>query len=323
MDFERADVALVESYAQENQRVSRSRIRAWFDEGRIKKNERALKASDRVGAGDVLEWTEPEVVPWAPKAVDAESVRHLHVAILHEDDDLAIVNKPPGISVHPSASEDARGAQVTLVHILQNQLKTLSSVGGVERAGVVHRIDKWTSGCLVVSKNDWTHERLAKLFERHTLERAYWALCYGEVKRAFSMRTLMGRHPTERKKMTVHVKDGRTATSHFAPVEVYGSPGYATLVEARLETGRTHQIRVHLSEAGHSVMGDPTYGIPSARHPKWLALPLEVRQRIESLGGQALHARTLGFEHPRTGQPIRVEAPLFPKFEELWNTLKR
>jgi 23S rRNA pseudouridine1911/1915/1917 synthase len=245
--------------------------------------------------------------------------------VLFEDAHLLVLNKPPGLTVHPSETQVAG----TLVHALLHHVKDLSGIGGVLRPGIVHRLDKNTSGALVVTKTDEAHRRLAEIFARHAIEREYWALCYGALgAREAPMRveSLIGRHPQDRKRMSMTVKTGRRAVSEFATLERYGKgsrPPFASLVRARLETGRTHQIRVHLTGLGHSVIGDPVYGVPGSRHAKWLDLPPEAREAAAGLPGQALHARVLGFEHPVTGRPVRVEAEPPESFRLLLAVLRR
>jgi 23S rRNA pseudouridine1911/1915/1917 synthase len=201
----------------------------------------------------------------------------------------------------------------------------------VQRPGIVHRIDKDTSGALVITKSDAAHQGLSKLFATHDIERTYHALCYGALKQTSStIKSLIGRSPTDRKKMTMNVKEGRHAVTHIKRLREYADRNkkgehsiFSTLIEARLETGRTHQIRVHLTGLDHSLLGDPVYGTPGERHPKWLALPDDIKQAVKNLPGQALHARTLGFVHPITGQKLQFEAPYFEAFETLMRALER
>jgi len=202
-------------------------------------------------------------------------------------------------------------------------VKNLSGIGGKLRPGIVHRIDKDTSGALVVTKDDLTHQGLSKLFAKHDIERKYWAIVYGSPKwKEQTLKTTIGRSPSDRKKMAVNVPSGREAISHFKVLEEFVIPGagkspYASLIEATLETGRTHQIRVHLTHLGHSLLGDPVYGTPSDSQAKWKNLPLPVQAAVRELPGQALHAKTLGFVHPITKKGLLFEASPFEGFQKL------
>ena len=229
-----------------------------------------------------------------------------------------MVNKPPGLTVHPSSTQK----EGTLVHALLHHIKDLSGIGGVLRPGIVHRLDKDTSGALVISKSDRAHVALVEKFSKHDMERVYWALCYGSFKQpSLKIETLIGRNPKDRKRMSSDVKTGRKAITHLKRLENFGS--YACWVQAQLETGRTHQVRVHLTGAGHSVLGDPVYGTPNSKSAKWLALPSEVREAVAQLPGQALHARVLGFEHPITKKRLRFEAEPPAEFRGVLEALKR
>jgi 23S rRNA pseudouridine1911/1915/1917 synthase len=228
--------------------------------------------------------------------------------ILFEDEHLVVVNKPAGLTVHPSETQK----DGTLVHALLHHIKDLSGIGGELRPGIVHRIDKHTSGSLVITKTDVAHRALAELFSKHEIEREYWAFCYGSPKKASGkIETLIGRNPNDRKKMSSRVKEGRKAVTQYSVKESYGQPGksaFASWIVARLETGRTHQVRVHLTDLGNSILGDPVYGVTTENQPKWKALPVDIRDAARALPGQALHARLLAFEHPVTKQLLRFEA---------------
>jgi 23S rRNA pseudouridine1911/1915/1917 synthase len=243
--------------------------------------------------------------------------------ILYQDNHLVVVNKPPGLTVHPSETQ----REGTLVHALLHHIRDLSGIGGEMRPGIVHRIDKDTSGALVITKTDKAHRALAETFARHEIERAYWAFCYGSPLEASGrIESLIGRNLADRKKMSMTVKEGRHAITHYRRVEEYGSgraKPFAAWVEARLETGRTHQVRVHLTGLGHSLLGDPVYGTPSERHSKWLVLPADVREAVQKLRGQALHARVLGFTHPVSGEKLRFEADPPAELQALMDALAR
>jgi len=247
---------------------------------------KTLKASYRLENGDDLEiiWEEPK-----PPLVEAERIP---LEILYEDRDLLVVNKPRGMVVHPAAG-NRRG---TLVNALLGHCDDLSGIGGVIRPGIVHRLDKDTSGILVVAKNDQAHLSLAGQLKARQIKRIYQALVHGKPPESGRIEGAIGRHPVERKKMAV-TPTGKPAVTNYRVVEYFKSFSF---LEVRLETGRTHQIRVHLSHIGYPVVGDPVYG--------WKKEPVPIR-------GQALHAATLGFEHPRTGERLEFNAALPPEIQ--------
>jgi 23S rRNA pseudouridine1911/1915/1917 synthase len=297
--------------------LSRSQVQKLIDQGLILINGATVKSKDRISEGSLIELTVP-----APTGISLEP-EDLPLEVLFEDSHLIVVNKAPGITVHPSETQKSG----TLVNALLHHIKDLSGIGGKLRPGIVHRIDKDTSGAIVISKTDDAHAGLSKLFSTHTIERKYWAFCYGSPRweNEFAFRSVIGRSPNDRKKMAVLPEGGRDALSRFTLLEsfqVTGKNPFCSWVEAKLETGRTHQVRVHLTHLGHSLLGDPVYGTPTENQPKWKALPDAVRATVKSLPGQALHARILGFKHPITGQDLRFEAPLFPDLQRLFDTLK-
>jgi len=274
---------------------SRSRLQKLIKEGEVRVNGGAVKANYLVAVGDQVRVAVPETTPLQLQAEE------IPFQILYEDSDLIVVNKPQGLVVHPAAGN----WQGTLVNALLHHCGDLSGINGVIRPGIVHRIDKDTSGVLVVAKNDFAHTGLARQLKDHTINRIYVALVHGVMAEpAGVVDAPIGRHPVQRKKMAVVTKNGKTAVTHYKVLERL--PGY-TLIEAKLETGRTHQIRVHLSYLGHPLAGDPLYG------PK--KNPLD-------LAGQALHARLLGFDHPRSGEYMEFEAPLPDYFQQLLQKLR-
>jgi len=316
----RADKYLHELFGEEEEipLLSRSQIQKMLENGLILVDGRPIRAKDPVPAGARIDLTVP-----APVEISVEP-EDIPVDILYEDPHLIVVNKAPGLTVHPSETRKSG----TLVNALLFHVKDLSGIGGKLRPGIVHRIDKDTSGALVVSKTDEAHAGLSKLFSSHTIERRYWALCYGAPAwtGTETFRSSIGRSPVDRKKMAADVPNGRDAVSHFTVLEKYGISGknpHASMIEARLETGRTHQVRVHLTKLGHSLLGDPVYGTPASNQPKWKALPREVQAAVERLPGQALHARVLGFKHPVNGLEMRFEAPPFEAFRTLLGTLTK
>lgn len=297
--------------------ISRSQLKKLFDDEKVFRGKTPLKASERIAVGDQIEVRFPPVQSLELKP------ENISLDILHEDAHLIVVNKPAGLTVHPSETQKTG----TLVHALLYHVKDLSGIGGVLRPGIVHRIDKDTSGALVITKTDEAHQKLSEVFARHEIERQYWAICYGapdfqgHEKR---LETLIARNPNDRMKMSIDVKEGRKAVSHFLMKEAYGVSGqkpFASFIQARLETGRTHQIRVHLTSLHHSILGDPLYGTPTSNQPKWKALPKKIQDLTSALPGQALHAATLGFKHPVSGQNLRFEAPPPEHFQRLLDGL--
>ncbi len=300
--------------------LTRNQLQRLMDGGFVTMNGRPLKANKKLQPGALVKIQFPPPLPTELVPEDRP------LEILYEDEHLLVVNKPPGLTVHPSTTQ----MEGTLVHALLHHIQDLSGIGGILRPGIVHRIDKNTSGALVITKNDETHLKLSKIFSEHAIERAYWALCYGSPdvlssSKPTKIESLLGRSPTDRKKMSMTVKVGRPAISYFKKLEEYGhstKKPFASWLEVTLETGRTHQVRVHLTGLGHSILGDPVYGQPSSNQPKWQALPDSVKTTVSSLPGQALHARVLGFQHPITGQPLRFEAEPPTGFRDVLNALK-
>lgn len=242
--------------------------------------------------------------------------------VVYEDDDLIVINKPAGMVVHPAPGSPSGTLVNALLHHCGDDL---SGVGGVKRPGIVHRIDKDTSGLLVVAKSDAAHQGLAAQFEAHSVERYYQAVCYGapdandprlrgirgasfEPGNILKMTTQLARHRTDRQKQAVVFQGGRHAVTRVRIVERFGTPTVAALVECWLETGRTHQIRVHMAHAGHGLIGDPVYG----GRRKLSAKAISAKAGDAALGfpRQALHAAVLGFVHPVSGENVRFEAPL-------------
>lgn len=319
---ERADKAIIRALKEglgepeEGIECSRSHLQKLMEAGAVTVSGAPLVPRAKLSIGDqiVIEFPAPRELVARPENIPLE--------ILFEDSHLVVVNKPQGLTVHPSITQ----ADGTLVNALLYHIKDLSGIGGVLRPGIVHRIDKDTSGALVITKTDAAHRKMVEIFSAHHIERAYWALCYGVPKElSGTIDTLIGRCPTDRKKMSCQVTSGRRAISHYKVLEQFTTEKgalAASLIEVRLETGRTHQVRVHLTSLGHSILGDPAYGTPTDRATKWLALPARVREAIRALPGQALHARVLGFAHPITGTPLRFEAPPPEAFIQTLETLR-
>lgn len=273
---------------------SRSYIQNMIKEGLITLNGEKVKTGQIIKSGDIIEVTEMKVKTLAIEAVD------MNLDIIYEDDDLAVINKPSGLIVHPASTT----SEATLVHGLLHQMDELSSINGVIRPGIVHRIDKDTSGLLVVAKNDIAHRALSEDLQDHEIVRGYIALVYGQFKEnEGSIDAPIARHPKNRLKMAV-ISTGKKAKTHFKVLERFDR---YTLLELRLETGRTHQIRVHLSYIGHPVVGDPVYG------PK----------EVVGNNGQFLHARTLSFMHPTKKEQMTFTAELPQEFERFLKELRR
>ncbi len=276
--------------------VSRGAIQRLIEEGHIRVNGRTVKPTHHPQAGEEIE------VHW-PEARPAEAQpEEIPLDILFEDADLLVLNKPPGLVMHPAAGHEEHTLVNALLHHCAGQL---SGIGGVARPGIVHRLDKETSGCLVVAKNDAAHIALAEQFAGRTTEKIYHAILCGEVAReAGEIRAAIARHPSHRKRMAASEGEGREAWTSYRVLERLRG---ATLVEARLHTGRTHQIRVHFEHIGFPVAGDATYG---NRQNARLA---------EATGyaapRQMLHAHGLGFVHPRTKEKMNFEAPWPEDFE--------
>ena len=287
--------------------LSRSRLKTLILEGAVTVGQRTIRdPGHRVNAGDAVSVTIPPDAPAEPQGED------IPLAIVHEDDALIVIDKPKGLVVHPAAGN----ATGTLVNALIAHCgESLSGIGGVKRPGIVHRLDKDTTGLMVVAKTDKAHRALSAQFADHgrsgDLEREYLAFVWGTPDRPKgTIDAPLGRHPQARDRQAIR-PDGREAVTHWELLEK--SPGLtgkpvASLLACRLETGRTHQIRVHLAYLGHPLLGDDTYG-PGFK-TKAVHLPEEAREALLALGRQALHAHILGFQHPTTGDVLRFQSRL-------------
>ena len=312
----RLDKALARD-VPEDAALSRTRLARLIAQGAVTRD--GVVAADpkaRVAEGDVVCITIPEVQTYdvLPEAIALD--------IRYEDDDLLVVMKPAGMVVHPAPGTPSG----TLVNALLHHFGgTLSGVGGEKRPGIVHRIDKDTSGLLVVAKSDRAHHGLAKQFAAHTVIRSYQALCYGvpevvdprlrglrgvaaESGGILRITTQLARHKTERQKQAVLFETGRHAVTRLRVIHAFGSPASLALVECRLETGRTHQIRVHMAYVGHGLVGDPVYG--GRRRVAARAIGSEAAEAVLAFPRQVLHAAELGFDHPVTGEPHHFKADL-------------
>ena len=294
---DRAGERLDQFLARSVEGLTRSAAQRLLEEGAVTRAGRPARKNDKTSPGDVL-----EVVLPAPAPVDLLP-QDIPLDVVYEDDDVIVVNKPVGMVVHPAPGHP----DGTLVNaLLYHCGNSLSGINGALRPGIVHRIDRDTSGLLIAAKNDAAHLALAEQLQDHSLYREYEAVCAGSPKEdAGTVDAPIGRHPTDRKKMAIDRKNGRRAVTHWAVLGRY--PG-CTHIQCRLETGRTHQIRVHLASIGHPILGDTVYGS---------------KKPYPGLAGQCLHARRLSFLHPRTGERVTVDCPLPDYFTALLDKLSR
>lgn len=271
--------------------ITRSYLQSLIRSENVTINGKTVKASARPSGGDCVAVILPE-----PEPLRAEP-ENIPLDILYEDEDLLVVNKPKGMVVHPAAGHYSG----TLVNALLYHCRgSLSGINGVLRPGIVHRIDQNTTGSLIVCKNDAAHQAIAQQLAVHSITRKYRAIVHGRLCEDGVIDAPIGRHPVRRKEMTVHAPNGKPAVTHYRVLNVYRQ---FTYLECCLETGRTHQIRVHMKSIGHPILGDDVYGPSKCPFPK--------------LQGQTLHAMVIGFIHPRTGAYMEFEAPLPGYFAEL------
>ncbi len=307
--------ARVDTYLARAMDVSRAAAQRLLETGSARVNGAAAKPNLRLRTGDRLEAEQP-----APAAADI-TPEEIPLRVLFEDGDLLVIDKPRGMVVHPAPG----AAHGTLVHAVLAHADDLSGIGGEERPGIVHRLDKNTSGLLVVAKTDTAHRSLQAQIQAHTAERRYEAVLWGIPKaERMEIDAPIGRHPVDRKKMAVITDPRRTARHAVTELTLEERLGPFCRAEARLRTGRTHQIRVHCAYIGHPVVGDETYG--GLRKVSSEEVRPTDRQRvaaaIEALHGQALHARYLAFDHPRTGARLEFEAEPPPVMRELVAVLR-
>ncbi|MCP3771929.1 RluA family pseudouridine synthase [Paenibacillus sp. MZ04-78.2] len=290
---ERIDKFITEALEEE---VSRTQVQQWIKDGCVKVDGRAVKPNYKLSGGDAmtLVMPEPEELVLTPEPIPLD--------VVYEDSDVIVVNKPRGMVVHPAPGHYSG----TLVNALLYHCKDLSGINGVIRPGIVHRIDKDTSGLLMAAKNDLAHSGLAAQLKAHTVNRKYFALVHGNVPHENgTVDAPIGRDSKDRKLYTVTERNSKHAVTHFLVVERFGD---YTLLELKLETGRTHQIRVHMKFIGHPLVGDPAYG-PS-------------KNKGVLMEGQALHAAVLGFEHPRSGAELQFEAPIPDDMQRVLEVLR-
>ena len=288
----RLDKYLAEQFPEQ----TRSYLQKLIKEGQVLVNGKTVKSGYQLSKGDEVSVTIPE-----PKELDVESQK-MDLDIVYEDEDVILINKPKGMVVHPAPGHTTD----TLVNGLLYHCKdNLSGINGVARPGIVHRIDRDTTGILIVCKNDMSHNSIAAQLKEHSINRRYRALVHGNLKEdTGTVEGPIGRHPVDRKKMAINERNGKPAVTHYTVLERFGN---YTLIECKLETGRTHQIRVHMTSIGHPLVGDEVYG------------PAKCPFKLQ---GQCLHAMVLGFVHPRTGEYMEFSADLPEYFEDLLKKLR-
>lgn len=296
IEQQQAGIRIDKYLSDELEGISRSYIQKLMEEGNITVNQKCVKANYKLRSNDLIQILLPD-----PEELNIEP-ENIPLSILYEDEHLLVVDKPKGMVVHPAAGHTTG----TLVHALLYHCKDqLSGINGVLRPGIVHRIDQNTTGALVVCKNDNAHRHLADQLKVHSITRRYRAIVHGNVKEdTGTVHATIGRDPKDRKKMAAHVQ-GKDAVTHYKVLERFGNYTY---MEFSLETGRTHQIRVHMKSIGHPILGDDIYG------------PMKCPFSLE---GQTLHAMVLGFIHPVTGEYMEFTAPIPEYFEKLLTKLRR
>jgi len=293
--------------SETNLKLSRSQAKNLVQKHLIFLNQKTAKPSAHVKTGDIVSGTLPEPEPLSLKP------EPLPLTILYEDSSIIVVDKSSGMVVHPAYGNRSG----TLVNALLYHCKDLAGINGVLRPGIVHRLDKDTSGVMVVAKDDEAYHHLAKQFKNRTVKKVYCTIVYGMVSRDEGLiDSDIGRHPSERKRMSTRTKKGRPAVTRWKKVEEFDG---ATLLEIFPQTGRTHQIRVHLSSIGHPILGDPLYGRKG--RPGTIHDPV-LRECVKRLNRQALHAQRLEFTHPRTGERVQFVSPMPRDMEEVLEWLR-
>ena len=294
----------LDKFLSEHLELTRSAIERLLEEGAVTITGGSAAKNYRLRGGEAIQVEIADPVP------DEAQPENIPLDIVYEDSDIIVINKPAGMVVHPAAGN----LNGTLVNaLLYHCGDSLSGVGGVARPGIVHRIDKDTSGLLVVAKHDAAHNALSEQLKTHTVSRIYVAIALGNFKEeGGTVNKPIARHPVDRKRMAIAKRgEGREAVTHYTVLERFGA---FTLVECRLETGRTHQIRVHLSSLGHPLLGDPVYGGDGTA--------FQARHKAH-FTGQCLHARALSLIHPRTGEQMTFEAPLPPEFDTVLALIRK
>lgn len=277
--------------------MSRSYIQKIIKDGLVTVSEKPVKANYRLSLYESIKVTIPEL---KEPEIEAEDIP---LDILYEDQDIIVINKPKGMVVHPAPGHYSGTLVNALMYHCGNEL---SGINGVMRPGIVHRIDMDTTGSLIICKNDMAHQCIAEQLKEHSIKRVYYAIVHGNIKEdQGTVNAAIGRHPIDRKKMSTKCKQGKHAVTHYTVIERFGD---YTFIQCELETGRTHQIRVHMASIGHPLLGDAIYG--PAKCP------------FKNLQGQTLHAKILGIIHPRTGEYMEFDAPLPDYFNNLLQILK-
>ena len=304
----------IDTFLSKKKELSRTRVKNLILKKKLKINEKIINnPSKKITLNDsiLLEIPEPEKVSLNPY--------NYKLNIVHEDEDLIVINKPAGISIHPGPGNYDN----TIVNALINyNINSLSSIGDELRPGIVHRIDKDTSGLIVIAKNNKTHEDLSNQFKEHTIKRVYQALVWGKLRpQKGKMKTLIGRSKRNRQMMQVSDRNGKSAITNYSTLEIFENRNVPTfsLVECKLETGRTHQIRVHMSHKGNNILGDKKY---KKKYKKFKNIDLELNHAISKLDRQFLHAKVLGFQHPSKGINLEFSSKLPGELENILEKLR-
>lgn len=291
----------LDSHVAEHLDQPRNQVHRWIDDQRVTVNGRAAKASRKLNTGDEIQAEPPEEVPDAGLEPEPGEV-----AVLHEDEDVVVINKPTDIAIHPGAGRQTG----TLAHHLLHRYPEIAGIGGPGRPGIVHRLDVGTTGVVVVARSERAYRQLSEAFSSRSIEKTYLAIAYGTPREPTGTIDLpIGRDANDRKRMAVH-RAGRAAVTHYA---CRASAHGISWIEIGLETGRTHQIRVHLKAVKHPLVGDPVYG-----EARWRALEARYRRLLRLFPRPALHAWRLAFVHPGTGEKVRFEAPVPEDMAQLW-----
>jgi 23S rRNA pseudouridine1911/1915/1917 synthase len=293
--------------SESNPRLSRSQAKHLIERGIILLDRKPVKPSTRLRAGNLISGAFPQPVPLSLKS------EPIPLAVLYEDSSIIVVDKPAGMVVHPAPGNPSG----TLVNALLHHCRDLSGINGAPRPGIVHRLDKDTSGVMVVAKSDEAYHQLARQFKNRTVQKIYLAIVHGNIKQDEGLiDSAIGRHPDQRKKMSTHPKKGRVSLTRWKVLERLG---LFTFLEVHPQTGRTHQIRVHLSSVGHPILGDPLYGRKG--RPGFIHDPV-LKESVKRMDRQALHAHRIGFTHPKTGEKVQFVAPIPGDMAEVLSLLR-